>query len=186
MRWWNRKIKSKKRTVYTTPSTLGEFTGRRRTHNVAFPFHKPMASLWNKWRVEMAGSVPDRCPKRRPMLEMVRAASLLQPPRVSTTRVDAVRRTASSSWTCYRSKWQDKMVASTGLGVVTAQNPTITTVRYVIRQYCKAIESPGSDNARALVNKPWQMNKRLTTCTVCSEILYYGNDVRVNEIVNIP
>ena len=58
----NRKIKSKKRTVYTTPSTLGEFTGRRRTHNVAFPFHKPMASLWNKCRVEMVESVPDRCP----------------------------------------------------------------------------------------------------------------------------
>ena len=75
----------------------------------------------------------------------------------TSKRLMPIRRTASSSWTCYRSKRQDKMVASTGsrcLGVVTAQNPTITTVRYVIRQYCKAIESPGSDNARALVNKP--------------------------------
>ena len=81
-------------------------------------------------------------------------------------RLMPIRRTASSSWTCYRWKRQDKMVVSTGsrwLGVVTAQNPTITTVRYAIRQYCKAIESPRSDNARVLVNKPWTNAKFYTT-----------------------
>ena len=61
----NRKVKSKKRTVYTTPSTLGEFTGRRRTHNVAFPFHKPMAIIFA--RAEYANQFRDpREPKRLP------------------------------------------------------------------------------------------------------------------------
>ena len=102
-------------------------------------------------------------------------------------RLMPIRRTASSSWTCYRSKRQDKMVVSTGsrcLGVVTAQNLTITTVRYVIRQYCKAIESPGSDNAQALVNKPSQMNK----LHVQYGAKFYTTEMtsRLNEIVNIP
>ena len=80
------KKKEIKITSHKTPSTTGGWAGRRRIHIEALPLHKATAQRWNRWRMDSAGGTPKRWPWRRPILVMVSAASLLQPPRDSTTK----------------------------------------------------------------------------------------------------
>ena len=65
-----------------TPSTQAGWVGSLWAHMEALLLHREMASLWNRWQVD---SSPVRCPRRRPILQMLWTASSLQPPRDSTT-----------------------------------------------------------------------------------------------------
>ena len=60
--------------------------GVRRIHIAAFPLHRRIASLWNRWVVVSAVGMPSLWPSSRPKLLMVSTARSLQPPIDSTTR----------------------------------------------------------------------------------------------------
>lgn len=67
------------------PSTQADWVGVLWTHIEALPFHREIESLWKRWRVVIAGGAPERWPRRRPIREILCAASSLQPLRVSIT-----------------------------------------------------------------------------------------------------
>ena len=69
-----------------TLSIWGEGVANRCSQSVAFPLHRQIAHLWNRWRVVSDGGTPSRWPNLRPILDRVTTARSLQPPRVSVTR----------------------------------------------------------------------------------------------------
>ncbi len=55
----NEKREKEKSQMTLSTSSSGDPIGVRPIHKVAFPLHKLMESLWNRWVTASAGGLPD-------------------------------------------------------------------------------------------------------------------------------